>query len=369
MDTPVSSARTVRVAERVAAQLGTLSPAERRVAQFFAAHPEETAFETAAEIARMAGSSDATVIRTARTLGFAGLPELKRALIEELRVRLTPATRLGHSLEWIGHDPAAVLDHMLDLQLTLLEEARHTVRKEDFHHAVTLLHNAERVLTCGFGPHASLADYVTLRLRRIGRQALALTSTGFLLGDVLLCMRSGDVLVLMAYGRLYREIEVTLARAREADVPVVLLTDTLAAAVQPAAALTASCRHGGLHSSIAPTAVLLEALLLGVAARDRPRSLATMRQLNDLWIALGGDHAEPMDPSSEADDHRHEGAAEAMAAVRDGAAAAGSRRRRRPSRAIGIGRADRLDGDARRASDGTGQGMRRASDGEEEDGW
>jgi DNA-binding MurR/RpiR family transcriptional regulator len=52
-------------------------------------------------------------------------------------------------------------------------------------------------------------------------------ATGMGLADTLLTMRRGDAVVLMDYGRVYREVEVTLDRANAVGIPVILLTDTL----------------------------------------------------------------------------------------------------------------------------------------------
>src|SRR5262249_33634261 len=161
-------------------------------------------------MAQQLGTSDATVVRAAQSLGYSGLPELKRELVDALRSRVTPALRLGRSLEEVGAQPEAALDYVLSLHIEVLEEARRTVQPAAFLKAVQLLHQAERVLIFGVGPSAPVAEYVALRLARMGRAALTLTATGFTLADTLLGMRPCDVLLITAYGAVYREVEVTL---------------------------------------------------------------------------------------------------------------------------------------------------------------
>src|SRR5437763_14812271 len=112
-----------------------LSPKERAVAQFYADHREEAAFLSAAEIAQRLGTSDATVVRAVKALGYTGIPELRRELIDALRARGTPAVRLGRSLEDAGGDP---LGHVIALELELLEQARE-IDRADFAEAVELL--------------------------------------------------------------------------------------------------------------------------------------------------------------------------------------------------------------------------------------
>ena len=74
----------------------SLGPAEQRVAAFLVAEPHRVGHLSAARIAEEVGTSDATVIRTARTLGFRGLPQLREYIAEELapawRPRVDPGT-------------------------------------------------------------------------------------------------------------------------------------------------------------------------------------------------------------------------------------------------------------------------------------
>src|SRR5438045_7198390 len=126
-----------------------LSPKEQAVADFYAEHREEAAFLSAAETAERLATSDATVVRAVKALGYSGIPELRRELIDALRARATPAVRLGRTLEDAGEDP---LGHVIDLELQLLESAR-SIDRADFARAVDLLEGTERPLVLRLGPH------------------------------------------------------------------------------------------------------------------------------------------------------------------------------------------------------------------------
>src|SRR5882757_4630923 len=67
-------------AERVAERGEELAPAERRVAQLLLDAGPEATLLSAAALAEQLGTSDATVVRTAKSLGYSGLAELRRAL-------------------------------------------------------------------------------------------------------------------------------------------------------------------------------------------------------------------------------------------------------------------------------------------------
>ena len=231
--------------ERIAAARPELSPAEDRVASFFAQHREEVVFLSAMEIAARLDTSDATVIRAAQSLGYSGLPDLKTELRDALRTRATPTLRLGRSLEDLGEDPAAVLEHVLATEVELLHDARKTLRPDDFSHGLDLLAKAERVVIQGLGPNAPLAEYFAARLRRMRRPALAVGERGQALADALLDMRKGDVVIVLAYDRQNPESELTLERARDLGLPSILVTDTLGLALAGQFTVALSARRAG----------------------------------------------------------------------------------------------------------------------------
>jgi len=65
---------------RIRAVMNHLSPSESRVAQLVQQDPARVAHLTVTELAHEASTSAATVVRTARSLGFDGYPQLRYAL-------------------------------------------------------------------------------------------------------------------------------------------------------------------------------------------------------------------------------------------------------------------------------------------------
>ena len=74
-------------------------------------------------LAAKAETSDATVVRATRALGFSSLDELRRMLADELRRSLSPAERLTRTLGEVGDDLSAAFEMTLDIHLRSLEEA------------------------------------------------------------------------------------------------------------------------------------------------------------------------------------------------------------------------------------------------------
>jgi len=279
-----TTASVASLDERIAAARTTLSPAEEKVADFLAQHREEVVFLSAMEIAGRLDTSDATVIRAAQSLGYSGLADVKTELREALRTRATPTLRLGRSLEDLGDDPKSVLDHVLATEMQLLQDARETLRTEDFEKALDLLARATRVVAQGLGPNVPLAEYFVARLRRLRRSGIAVGSRGQALADALIDLRKGDVVVVLAYDRANPESELMLEHAQRLRLPSILITDTLGLALagQFTVALSARRAGGGMFHLSAITIVVLDALLFGLAGRDRSAALDAAEELQQI---------------------------------------------------------------------------------------
>ncbi len=276
--------------ERITARLNELTRSEKAVARFFADQPEKVVLLSALEIAGLLKTSDATVIRTAQSLGYSGLGELRDELVMSLFPSTPPDIRLRHTLDQIASRPEDAISHSLALQIELIQQAARTIRPADFRRAVEIIHDAERACVFGIGPSAAMVQYLVLRLVRFGRQALPFTETGVRLSDSLLAMRSGDVLVALAYGRVSVEVDVATRHARKKGVPIVLLTDRLSAALEDRIDVALVARRGGPGqlTTLGTTLAIIDALLFALASLDRDRTVQALKELNDIRAALVG---------------------------------------------------------------------------------
>jgi DNA-binding MurR/RpiR family transcriptional regulator len=88
---PTDIVRLVEVAERIGRASGSLTNAERRLAEVVLADPQLVAFGTVAELAQRSGSGAATVVRLATKLGFEGFSALQSSVQQDLANQLRPA--------------------------------------------------------------------------------------------------------------------------------------------------------------------------------------------------------------------------------------------------------------------------------------
>jgi DNA-binding MurR/RpiR family transcriptional regulator len=265
-----------------------LAPSERRVADQLQQLGADELLLSAVALGERLGTSDATVIRTAKALGYPSLAELRRALATEAAATPSPDTRLQRTLSHADADE--VLATFATQQIAALETLTRNIDRESFSHAASLLSDAQRIVWRGVGPSAELARYGELLAVRIGKPSTSFVNSGTSFADELLTLSTGDAVVVLAYGALQNHVNVMLHRAAQLNAPVVLVTDTLGRKLATRVAVTLRSGRGtpGEFASHAATLVLIEALTLAVASRARTTATTALRTLNELRAAIAG---------------------------------------------------------------------------------
>lgn len=167
-DVPADRGRAVLLAH-VHGELPPLQAAEARVARLLLQQPTRVIFTSVAELAELASTSGATVVRCAKKLGFRGFHDLKVALGEEL-AGTAPAIAPVQK----ERDPRlAALAEVTAAGAATVRDAAALVDAHSFAAAIGALDAAQRVLVVGVGSSAALCQDTASRFTAIGLHAEA----------------------------------------------------------------------------------------------------------------------------------------------------------------------------------------------------
>lgn len=278
---------------RLAASMQQLGPTELRVAQFLRDNREEVLVSSASALASRTGASDATVIRAVKVLGYPGMAELRKGLASELRDDLSLASRMARTLGEVGNAGGS-FSMTLQSHQQALERLRQDISPALFEAVVDRLASASRVLIFGIGPSSAMASYFAIQLGRFGIDGASLTETGLLLADGLHRLRASDTLIMLAFGRPYREITALIEHAKTLGLATILITDTLGSKLKRRVNHVLPVQRGQADALSLHTATLglIEAMLVGVAAKRPTETVASLKMLNTLRTRIAG---QPMD--------------------------------------------------------------------------
>ncbi len=147
-----------------------------------------------------------------------------------------------------------------------------------------------------------MANYFAIQLGRFGIDAASLIDTGLLLADGLHKLRASDLLIMLGFGRPYREITALIAHAQTLGLATILITDALGAKLKRRVDHVLPVERGradalSLHTV---TLGLIESLLVGVAARRPADTVASLKTLNRLRTKIAGQSMDLPSPSPRA---------------------------------------------------------------------
>lgn len=266
-----------------------MPPAMLRVAHYLNRNRVAILAHSAAELAAMIGTSDATVIRTVQALGFQGLAELRQSIAAGLGTSSAPLQHMRRTLDEVNGKGSGAADVVIDTHAESLANMQTPEARGQLHKAVALLYGAERIIIYAAGPSRPLAEYLRLLMGRHGQPAKIIGQGGLGLADELLDLSDKDKLLMLSYGRPYKEVLLVASEAAIAGVPIVLVTDSPNTKLARAASAIVTARRGrtervALHGT---TLIALEALVMGLAVANQGRTMRTLARLGTLRAALG----------------------------------------------------------------------------------
>ncbi len=261
-----------------------LTEAERRVADILLKSEEVAALYTAGEIAQMAGTSDSTVIRLARTLGLSGYLEMQRVarrkVMEELHSR-TP-DRLHAAEESLQNEDLigrVFAKDALNLQVTTKNISRRV-----FQNLVADVVSARRVYVVGSRTASSLTGLLCFCLRLLRENVRDLTGQLEEDYDRLLEASSNDVMIGFSMARYATHTLSVMSIAGSKGVKLYGVTDSMISPVNNLTSQIILVSNDSLSITPSPTAAVafIHALVAAVGLDLTSRDNGVEERLKEL---------------------------------------------------------------------------------------
>jgi DNA-binding MurR/RpiR family transcriptional regulator len=280
---------TLGTTVHIRALLPSLAPAERRVAQRVLDDPAAVAASTISALADACGTSETTVIRFCRAVGFTGYPSLRLAL----------ATELGRSGVGAGRELTGDIDADDDLDKVVakiafadaraVEETAQQLDLDALHEVIDALVAAPRVDVYGVAASGFVALDFQQKLHRIGRVAFAWNDPHIALTSAAL-LTPGDVAVAISHSGATQDTLDALALAKRSGATTVAVTNFprsplagLADHVLTTAARETTFRSGATASRLAQLTVV-DCVFVGVAQRTYDTTQRALQVTHDAVL-------------------------------------------------------------------------------------
>jgi DNA-binding MurR/RpiR family transcriptional regulator len=249
---------------------GSLRQSERRVAAFVLDRPEEVLYLSVSELADRSKTSDPTVIRFCRALGFSGFQEFKIGLARQM----VPAQKSIHEEAEVGDDPSALVRKVFAANAAAIHQTAQVLDPKEVGRALDALEAAQRVEFYGMGGSGMVALDAYHKFFRLGMACTALVDPHMQAMSAAV-LRPGDVAVVISHSGATKDIVESLKVAKGAGATTIGIVSHQ---VCPVAALSdirlcCSTREVGfkqepMSSRIAQLSVV-DVLAVGLALRRR----------------------------------------------------------------------------------------------------
>lgn len=290
----------VSIQTNVQAKLDDLPPSMRRVAVAILHHPPVVVERSITELAKLCDTSETSIVRFCRKLGFTGYAQFKLRMAAELATEA--AHRSAESFGDVGHGADIDIDDSLAAAVAKIARAesrgiQETTANLDLaalERIVDAIDKAGRVIIYGIGASNGGAQDLVQKLLRIGRAATGFHDAHEAVVSASL-LQAGDVAIAISHSGRTREPIELLRAARAAgaftaaitnvdDSPITAVADD----VLRTAVRETTFRSGAMASRIAQLA-LVDYIFVGVARKNFRQTVAALQVTYDSVRALRDD--------------------------------------------------------------------------------
>ncbi|MFG6403346.1 MurR/RpiR family transcriptional regulator [Microbacterium sp. P04] len=210
----------------VTQRLPSLSPAERRLAEKVLEEPSIVVSSTISALAAVCDTSQATVARFCKTLGFSGYKEFRMAVASAISREETSRDQFRVADADISPDDSAleVVTKVAYQEARAIEETARSLDLDALDAAVAALRSASRIEIFGVASSGLTAQDLHLKLHRIGLSSYCWVDTHLALTSVALA-RPGSVAIGISHSGLAAETNEVLQIARRAGAMTIALTN------------------------------------------------------------------------------------------------------------------------------------------------
>ena len=268
--------------------MSTFSKGQKLIAGFILESYDKAAFMTASKLGSTVGVSESTVVRFASEVGFAGYPELQRALQELIRNKLTTVQRMDVTSDQLEN--ADVLAKVLGKDIEKIRRTLEETSRADFESAVGCICAAKSIYIIGVRSSSALAQFLSFYFNHIfpNVRLINTTSRSEMFEQI---MRIGpeDVFIGISFPRYSKRTVKAMEFARDRGAYVVAITDGETSPLAPIATctLTAKSDMASFVDSLVAPLSLVNALIVAVGRRKNEDVEQTFVNLEQIWSEYG----------------------------------------------------------------------------------
>ena len=260
------------------------SKGQKLISRFIINNYDKAAFMTAGRLADEVGISESTVVRFASELGFKGYPEMRKAIQDMIRNRLTSVERIEVAKRMI--DEREILKSVLSSDVENLHTTLNEIDQEKFDLVVNRILSSENVYIVGMRTSTSLSSFLGSYLKLIRKNVFVVHDTmASEVFEQLIRIGKNDLFIGISFPRYSKHTVDAMTFSKSRGAYTVAITDGKHSPCYDVADICLFAKSdmvSFLDSLVAPMS-LINALIVAVGSRSPDNSLETFKQLEHIW--------------------------------------------------------------------------------------
>lgn len=262
----------------------SFSKSQKKIADYILTHEKQAFTMTAAELAKAAEVSEATVVRFAVSLGYDGYQRFQKSLALEAKNQLTAVERMELlSEKGKGSD---VIKRVFKADMEKIEKTMSDLNYESFNTAVEALLDAKNIYIAGVRSSAALVTFAGFYFNLLFGNCRAITGAGGEdITEQLFHAGEGDVVLGISFPRYSAGMVKAMEFSKNRGAFVISLTDSEQSPMTEHSScvlLAESDMDSFADSLVAPMSVL-NALIFAVGYSMKNTTKAIFDELENIW--------------------------------------------------------------------------------------
>ncbi|CAM4231416.1 RpiR family transcriptional regulator [Bacillus manliponensis] len=268
---------------KIQASLNGLSPKLKSIAEHIIKHPQDVVHKSITELAETTNSSEATIFRLCKSLGFQGFQDLKITLARE--VVHTPVQNIHEEVS-AEDDMATIANKVFQSHITGLQDTLHLLNGTALEEAIKLLQHANHIEFYGNGGSGIIAMDAYHKFMRTGISCITHVDSHFqIMGAGLLTEQS--VVVAISHSGSNKGLLEALDVAKSRGASVIAITSYQKSALSQLADATlyTSTRETEFRTEASSSRLaqlsLLDALFVGLSLQRQEATLKNLQSIRE----------------------------------------------------------------------------------------
>lgn len=267
-------------------KLPLLTNSQRTVANFILENPLEVNFLTVDQLARKVGTSSATIMRLAFSLGYTGYSEFQKDLQLNLRSQAAPKTRFEANL--VDRQETSLWTSVIDHHLKNIQHTLDIISNETLEEVVRTLTESNKIYLTSVRSGLPVIQHLFHGLNRILGNCKMLPADNIEWVDEIINLEKGDLLIAVSYPRYSNRLMSLLEQAKKRGAFVISITDSYTSPLVKHSNIILPCTSNSLsfHNSIVPSIVVSDYIISAVAKKYPTKTKERLEKLNKVLTTL-----------------------------------------------------------------------------------